>query len=129
MTSFTPFLNANQHPAFVMACHSCPQLSMHSTSTRLHYLLRSPRRSWVISSWTLDQHRSAVVLRTMPHTIHWHRYLGHFVRSTLTTLTQPPRKAGRQEGRETTPVKLHNVEAPEFCDLRTLGAFFEDDPR
>ncbi|KAL5320209.1 hypothetical protein ACEPPN_011010 [Leptodophora sp. 'Broadleaf-Isolate-01'] len=32
------------------------------------------------------------------------------------------------KGRETTPIKLRISEALEFCDLRTLAAFFEDGP-
>ncbi|PVH69316.1 hypothetical protein DL98DRAFT_541710 [Cadophora sp. DSE1049] len=123
MTSFTPFLNAKsasglRHgrplypPTFHTFHNNTTAIPAEITSQILGYIVadaRPPPLGGGVKNH-VAHHPVASVSRAFRSI-----YLNH----PYSTSTK---------GRETTPVKVRIGEALEFCDLRTLVAFFEDGP-
>jgi len=105
-----------------MACHSTPLTfyTFHSITTAIPAEITSQILSYIIEAARPPPLGGGVRTHAAHHPV---ASVSRVFRSIYLNSSY-----SSTEGRETTPIILRIGEALEFCDLRTLAAFFEDGP-
>ncbi|KAH6667700.1 hypothetical protein B0J14DRAFT_170414 [Halenospora varia] len=112
-----------QHPTFIMTALSAARIfhTFHSNTTAVPAEITTQILNYIVADAPPPPLGGGVTTRSAHHPI-------ASVSQTFRSIYLDHPYSTSTKGRATAPIKLRIGEALEFSDLRTLAAFFEDDP-